>query len=121
MIGFPRRVRVFVHRSPVDMRKAYDSLGVIVTTAFRRDLLEGDVFVFVGKDRRRAKALYWDGTGMCLLAKRLSKGRFVAPWEKPGAGPLMLTLSELALLFEGSEHVGRLSLSPTEWTRTVAS
>jgi len=117
MIGSTRQVRVFVHRAAVDMRKAYDSLGVIVATHFEQDLLAGDVFVFVGRDRRRAKALYWDGTGMCLFAKRLSKGRFAAPWERSGTGALMLTMSELALFCEGCEVVGHMRLSPAPWTR----
>jgi transposase len=106
---------VLVHRDPVDMRKAYDSLAALVASAWNRDVLAGDVYVFVGKDRRRAKALYWDGTGMCLFAKRLSKGRFAAPWERSSATDLSLTVSELALLFEGCEVVGRMRLSPSPW------
>jgi transposase len=59
--------------------------------------------------------LYWDGTGLVVLAKRLSKGHFVAPWQRPGTGALQWTLSELALFLEGSELVGRVTLSPTPW------
>jgi transposase len=44
--------------------------------------------------------------------KRLEKGRFAAPWERGDGGELRLTVSELALLLEGSELVGRMSLSP---------
>jgi len=115
VIGSTRRIRVFVHRAPVDMRKSYDSLGALVTSALGGDLLGGDVFVFVGRDRRRAKALHWDGTGMCIYQKRLSKGRFAAPWARPGTEPLALTSTELALFFEGSELVGRMPLSPKAW------
>ena len=78
----------------------------------RRDVLAGDVYVFVGKDRRRAKVLYWDGTGLCVFAKRLEKGRFAAPWMHAKDGVLRMTMSELSLLLEGSEFVGKLALSP---------
>jgi transposase len=116
VIGSTRQVQVFVHREAVDMRKQFDALSVLVASGLKRELLSGDVFLFVGKTRRRAKALYWDGTGLCLFAKRLEKGRFVAPWEKVGNGPLTWTMSELSLFFEGSELVGRVRLSPEPYT-----
>jgi transposase len=77
-----------------------------------KSLLSGDVFVFIGRTRKRAKALYFDGTGLCLLSKRLETGHFAAPWKRPGEGPLPLTMSELALLLEGSELALRVRLSP---------
>ncbi len=107
-----RPLRVFVHRASVDMRKPHDGLAALVLNAMKQDVMSGDAFVFVGKDRRRAKALFWDGTGMCLYAKRLSRGHFAAPWTRPGDGVLTLTMSELALFFEGSELVLRVPLSP---------
>ena len=45
------------------------------------------------------KALYWDGSGMCLFAKRLEKGRFIWPSAKDGV--VSLTVSQLACLLEG--------------------
>ncbi len=116
MIGSSRRLAVYVCVAPVDMRKAYDTLAAVVTLALGRDPLGGDLFVFVGKTRRRAKVLWWDGTGLCLLAKRLDKGRFAAPWEVGKDEPLRWTTSELALFLEGSELVGRVALSPSPWT-----
>lgn len=112
ILGSVGHVRVFVYREPVDMRKAYDTLAVLVEGAMKKSLLSGDVFVFIGRTRKRAKALYFDGTGLCLLCKRLETGHFAAPWKRPGAGPLALTMSELALLLEGSEHALRVRLSP---------
>ncbi|NPC76635.1 hypothetical protein HPP05_43695, partial [Corallococcus exiguus] len=41
-----------------------------------RQLLKGDVFLFVGRCRKRAKVLHFDGTGLVLLTKRLFRGRF---------------------------------------------
>jgi len=70
-------------------------------------LVDGDVYLFVGRKPRRAKVLYFDGTGLCLLAKRLESGRFARPWEQSGGSVLSLTLSELALFLEGSDLVGR--------------
>jgi transposase len=116
VIGSTRQVAVYAYARPVDMRKSFDTLAVLVKTGLGREVLSGDVFVFVGKTRRRAKVLYWDGTGLCLFAKRLEKGRFAAPWERRAEGALRWTMSELSLFLEGSELVGRIALSPEPWT-----
>ena len=106
MLGMNSRVRVFAYRSPVDMRKSFNTLSWLVT-GLGHDVMHGDVFVFVGKSRRRAKVLWFDKTGLCLLCKRLEKGRFAAVWERAE-----MTTSELTLFIEGSEAVGKLKLSP---------
>ena len=106
MLGLSRRVRVFAYRAPVDMRKSFNTLSALVLE-LGQDLLAGDAFLFVGKSRRRAKVLWFDGTGLCLLAKRLEKGRFSAVWERAE-----LTSSELVLFLEGSDAIGRVPLSP---------
>ena len=111
----PRAVRVFAHREPVDMRKSYDTLAAVVRTAMGKDVLAGDVFVFVGRRRRSAKALWWDGTGMVLLSKRLSKGLFAAPWESTLSSTVTWTTTELALFLEGSTLVVRGAVSPPAW------
>jgi transposase len=115
ILGSFHHVRVFVYREPVDMRKAYDTLSALVEGPMKKKLLSGDVFAFIGRTRKRAKALYFDGTGLCMLCKRLEVGHFAAPWKRPGEGPLELTMSELALLLEGSELALRVRLSPAPY------
>jgi transposase len=119
VIGSTRQMSVWAYGVPCDMRKQYDSLAAIVTQKMSRNVLDGDIFLFVGRDRRRAKVLYWDGTGLCVFSKRLEKGRFFAPWNHPGE-KLKMTMSELTLLLEGSEYVGRVQLSPTPFVFAVA-
>ncbi len=112
MIGSTRRVAVYACREPVDMRKSFNTLSAVVEQTMKREVLSGELYVFVNRKRQRAKILWWDGTGLCLLAKRLEKGRFAAPWQRAGQGPLQMTTNELGLLLEGSEWVGRVPLSP---------
>lgn len=111
MIAWSRNVAVYAFRKPVDMRKSFDTLAALASLVAPRTLLSGAVFLFVGKDRRRAKVLFFDGTGLCVLAKRLERGRFADLWSDD-ASPRTLSPSELALFLEGSEHVGRIALSP---------
>jgi transposase len=112
MIGLTRAVRVFAYGAPVDLRKGYNGLSALVEQEMKHRLLDGDVYLFLGRKPRRAKVLYFDGTGLCLLAKRLETGQFARPWERSGGAVLSLTLSELALFLEGSELIGRKSLAP---------
>ena len=108
MIGLPRGIGVFLYDAPCDMRKSFNTLSQLVEVDMKRDLLEGDLFLFVARNRRRAKVLYFDGTGLCLFAKRIDQGLFPAPWKM---SKHQLSLSELALFIEGAEAVRR-KLSP---------
>jgi transposase len=110
VIGSSRRLRVFGYALPVDLRKGFDGLQALVTQALGRDPLSGECFLFVSRQRTRAKVLFYDGTGLCLYHKRLEQGRFASLF---GAGSAVeLTMSELALYLEGSRAVGRVVLSP---------
>ena len=66
----------------------------------------------MSRTRKRAKVLLWDGTGLCIYAKRLEQGRFACLWRDEGKTTLKLTLNELQLFLEGSALVGRVALSP---------
>lgn len=119
MIGLPRGVSVYAFDEPCDMRKSFDTLTALVTEQMKHDVLIGDLYLFVSRDRKRAKVLYFDGTGMCLFAKRLEKGQFTATWKRAkSASGLSMTLSELSLFIEGSEIAARLPLSPSLLSKT---
>lgn len=119
MIGSTRQVAVYAYGAPVDMRKGFDGLSALVTQGLGRDPLAGDFYVFVNRTRRRAKVLLWDGTGLCIYAKRLERGRFACLWRDAPTAPLRLTVSELQLFLEGSTLVGRVPLSPTPFVLTT--
>ncbi|WP_426745953.1 IS66 family insertion sequence element accessory protein TnpB [Myxococcus faecalis] len=112
MLTLTRAVRVFTYAAPVDMRRGFDGLSALVEQQLGQQLLKGDVFLFVGRCRRRAKVLHFDGTGLVLLTKRLFRGRFARPWSQEGAQAVELTVSELSLFLEGCELAGRWKLSP---------
>ena len=104
---------MYAFDEPCDMRKSFDTLAALVTERMKHPVITGDLFLFVGRDRRRAKVLYFDGTGMCLFAKRLEKGLFSAAWKRAKSQRgFEMTLSELALFIEGSEVATRMPLSP---------
>jgi transposase len=112
MIGSTRQVTVYAFSQPADLRRGYDGLSALVREAMGRDELSGDLYLFVSRTRRRAKVLLWDGTGLCVYAKRLECGRFACLWGRKDASQVRLTVNELQLFLEGSKLVGRVTLSP---------
>ena len=107
MIISARQVDVFAHAEPVDMRKSFDTLAALVKQELGQNLLSGSLFLFTSKNRKRAKVLYFDGTGLCLFAKRLDKGRFASITDRARSRSVKMTLSELTQFIEGSEAIGR--------------
>jgi len=107
-----RHVAVYAYAAPTDMRKGFDGRCALVTQGLQRDPLTGDMFVFVSRNRVRARVLHFDGTGLCVHAKRLERGRFAALWRDEGDAPIALTVSELDLFLDGSALVGRMALTP---------
>ena len=78
MLTLSPAVRVFVVVAPLDMRGSFDALA----GAVRRlglDPVDGHVYLFLNKRRRLAKALWFDGSGWCVLGKRLEAGTFQVP------------------------------------------
>ena len=112
MIWNGRRVRVFACTAPTDLRKGFDGLSALVRQSLGRDPTSGDLYLFVARNRIRAKVLLWDGTGLCIYAKRLEEGRFACLWKRVRDGQVELSGAELELFLEGCQEVGRRRLSP---------
>ena len=99
MIGPSGSVRVMMATRPVDFRKGVDGLAALVREAMGADPFSGAVYVFRAKRADRVKLVFWDGTGVVLVAKRLEEGQF--RWPKVRDGVMRLTAAELSALLEG--------------------
>ena len=115
MIGPTGAVRVLVATKPVDFRKGAEGLAALVREALAADPFSGAVYVFRAKRADRIKLIFWDGTGVCLMAKRLEDGEF--RWPKVQDGVLRLTATELSALLEGLDwrrvHEARQTAVPS--------
>ena len=112
MIGTTRQMQVWAYAEPVSMHKGFDGLFGIAQNAMGRNPLTGDLYLFVARNRRQARVLWWDGSGLVVYAKRLERGRFNAPWEGDRDKPWCLSHSELMLFLDGSPLVGHYEVSP---------
>ncbi|MGE3988612.1 IS66 family insertion sequence element accessory protein TnpB [Pseudorhodoplanes sp.] len=82
MIGPTGAVRVLVATKPVDFRKGAEGLAALVRETMKADPFSGAVYVFRAKRADRVKLIYWDGTGVCLFAKRLEDGMEGLDWKR---------------------------------------
>lgn len=97
----PPSVRIFVCTQPQDMRRSFDTLALITQQVLGEDPQSGAVFVFVAKRATRAKVLWWDRSGYCLLYKRLHRALFRVP-TAPDSGPaIRINAAALAQLLAG--------------------
>jgi transposase len=101
MIAVSNGLKVLVATKPIDFRKGMDGLAALVKEHMGADPFSGAVFVFRAKRADRIKLIVWDGTGLCLFAKRLEEGRFC--WPKIENGVMRLTPSQLSALIEGMD------------------
>lgn len=95
------------------MRASYDTLFLKTKTILEQDPFSGHLFVFMNAKRTSCKCLFYDGTGLVLICKRLEKGLFskLNPYH---SGDIVLTPAEFSLFFEGADLQKRFIESPRE-------
>jgi transposase len=116
VIGPAGAVRVMVSTKPVDFRKGAEGLAMLVPEAMLADPFSGTIYVFRAKRADRIKLIFWDGTGLCLFAKRLEDGIF--RWPRMEDGVMRLSAAQLSALLEGLDwrrvHEARETAPPTQ-------
>ena len=119
MIAFNRRTHIYVAKGPTDMRASYDTLFLKARDALQKDPFSGHLFVFLNAKRTSCKCLYYDGTGLVIIAKRLERRLFakINPYQKDD---IVLTQAEFSLFFEGADLTKRFLDSPAEVRKTSA-
>lgn len=115
MLSLSARTRVYLAPGATDMRKSFDTLCGVVREILKEEPLTGHLFAFTNRARTRLKVLYWDGSGLWVMAKRLEKGTFFWP-RLPSDDTSSITLShaEFSLLLAG---IDLSATKPRRWYR----
>jgi transposase len=82
------------------MRRSFDGLALATRHALGQDPQSGALFVFVNKRKNRAKVLWFERHGYCLLYKRLHRALFCVPSASGGAS-VHIDADGLAALLSG--------------------
>lgn len=97
MLSISSNSKIYLCKTPTDMRKSYNGLINLVRYHFCQNPLSGDFFLFVNKRCNSLKILFWDSGGFCLYCKRLEKGVF----KFPQGDSSQIERAQLALILEG--------------------
>lgn len=95
-------VEIFLCRTPVDMRKSIDGLGMIVSRQFHKAPENGSLYVFCNRGKDKLKILYWERNGFCLWYKRLEKERFILLHSSSSV--VQITEQQLRWLLDGLDY-----------------
>src|SRR5271155_4381738 len=99
MLSFAGSLKIYVAVEGCDMRKSFEGLQALVTTVLEQEIRDGALFVFSNRRRTRLKILYWDGTGLWVMTKRLEEGTF--SWPQGEEKVIRLRPEALAMLTDG--------------------
>jgi len=84
-----------------DMRKGMCSLCGLVKNEMGKRLVNGDVFIFIGRSRRQIKLLHAEDGGLVMYVKRLEAGRFRLPEYDETSGCFQMEWCDLVMMVAG--------------------
>ena len=94
-------IRIIIYQKPIDMRMGFERLSYLVKEEMKKDLDYGDLYLFLGNNRKRLKALCFDGSGLILITKRMEKKKgFMSVMDLEGR--CEITQEELNFIMHGS-------------------
>ena len=103
---FTRGLKGCLAAQPADLRRSFEGLALLVRGALEEEERSCQIFVFTNKRRDRIRMLYWDGTGLWLMTKRLEQGTFAWPKVPEGAVKIALRAEALERLLSGIDLKG---------------
>ena len=101
MLALDRSFRFELYLSPTDMRKSFNGLSGLVLNELGGNPMNGDVFIFINKNRDKVKLLHWVGVGYTVYYKQLERGTFELPAYDELEGSIRLNYSQLVMLLDG--------------------
>lgn len=101
MLHLSEQGRYFLCRQAIDMRKSFHGLAAVVTSNMKKDVLNGDIYIFISKRRNAIKLLQFQGDGFAIYYKHLEKGTFELPSADHGVDTIQTTSNELLCILKG--------------------
>ena len=94
-------VSYYLYRRPVKMSKSFDSLAALIRTELNRDIISGDVFIFLNRNRTMIKVLVYEKKGFSIFYRRLDEGSFQLPAITDDQISYKMTTEQIMFLLSG--------------------
>jgi transposase len=101
MLHLSDQGRFFMFGHATDMRKSFHGLAALVTQHMKKDVLAGDIYVFISKRRNAIKLLRFEGDGFAIFYKQLERGTFERPATGSDRDTITTTCDELIFILKG--------------------
>jgi hypothetical protein len=69
----------YLYRRPVKMSRSFDGLAALIRTELNKDIINGDVFLFLNRQRSVIKIFVYEDKGFSIFYRRLDEGSFQLP------------------------------------------
>jgi len=69
----------YLYRKPVKMSRSFDGLAALIRTELDKDMINGDVFIFLNRQRTTVKLFVYENKGFSIFYRRLDEGSFQLP------------------------------------------
>ena len=79
LLSFREDANYYLYRRPVKMCRSFDGLAALIRTELDKDLVSGDVFIFLNRTRSMLKVLVYEQKGFSIFYRRLDEGSFQLP------------------------------------------
>lgn len=99
MSWLQKNLNVYVYNKAIDMRYSFERLSYLIRQELGHDIDLGDMYLFLGQNRKRLKILVYDGSGLVLITKRLEKKSFMSILD---LNRFEITMSDLEYIAHGS-------------------
>lgn len=105
MFTLPHNTIAYLYKDAIDMRLGMFRLQGVIADQLNQPMQKGSFYLFINRPHNLLKAVWFDGTGLCLFNKRLEEGTF--SWPKSATQSdekwLQIQPSALSLLLDGIE------------------
>lgn len=97
-------MRYFLCPGDTDMRKGISSLCGVVHERMGCSVKNGDVFIFIGRNRKLMKLIHAEDGGLVMYVKRLEAGRFKTPLYDKESQFYNMEWRDLVIMVEGIQE-----------------